>query len=181
MVLFARFRPGFKKVVICAAIISTLAAAGIGTKKLMSHNQANSAYSEILRFEEGRTRTEDSMKKINDLLMESVDIKALADRLLEEGKKEEGKQAYLSLLEKYRQVIAMLTTPDETGNHIALAKNQIIRIKTGLEGNNSFDENRNDIAALEKGVYDAWVEVDKLTKSVSNEYQEVERIIRTID
>jgi len=86
------------------------------------------------------------------------------------------------LLKKYEQIIDILTNPGEDfRSQIALAKNDIIRIKNKLKGNKFFDTNRVDIKKLEENIYTAWLEVDKLTQSVSREVQEVEKILGIID
>lgn len=107
-------------------------------------------------------------------------MKTLAEKLSKEGKTEESRKVYRNLLRKYEQIIDLLTVPDKHGSHIALAKNDITRIKAKLKGNKSFDTNRADIRALEGDIYTAWLEVDRLTKSVSADFQAVERILDTI-
>ena len=181
MVWFASWRPKFRKVVLCAVIISALASAGSEIQELKSYNQAKVAYSEILELDQVRKKNEEAVKEAYKLLIEAADMKTLAERLSKEGKAEESKQEYRNLLKKYEQIIEILTRPEKLGAHIALAKNDIIIIKNKLKGNKFFDMNRVDIRALEENIYNAWLEVDRLTKSVSTDVQEVERIFGIID
>lgn len=181
MVWFARWRPKFRKVVACAAIISALASAGSVNRELLSYDQAKNAYSEILELEQVRKINEKAVKRVYKLLIDAADMKTLAERLSKEGKVEESKQAYRNLLKIDGQIVKILTTPDEKSAHIALAKNDIIRIKDKLKYNKFFDPNRVDIRALEENIYNAWLEVDSLTKAVSAEIQQVERILGIIN
>ncbi len=180
MVWFASWRPKFKKVVVCTVIISALASAGSKAQEIMSYDQAKGAYSEILEFDEVRKKTEKDIKEIEKLLIETASIKYYAEKLAKEGKEEEGKEAYRKLLKKDEQIVEILTRPQKLGTHIALAKNDIIIIKRKLEGNKFFDPNRVNIKELEDNIYSVWVEVDRLTKAVSQEIQEVERILGVI-
>lgn len=182
MVLFASWRPKFRKVVLCTIIISALASAGSEIQELKSYDQAKAAYSEILELDQVRQKNEKAVKAAYKLLKKAVEMKNYAEELSKKGKAEESKEAYMELLKLDKQIVELLTIPYSTsGDHIALAKNNIIRIKTKLEGNKFFDPNRVDIRELEGNIYNAWLEIDKLTKSVSNEVQEVERTLGIID
>ena len=184
MVLFASLRPRFKKVVACTMIISALASAGSKIQELKNYPQietARAAYSEIIGLNQVRERNERAMIKARDMLIEAAYAKSKAEKLAREGRAEESKNAYRELLRKDEEIVKILTTPDELNNHIALAKNRIIILKRELKNNEFFDPNRKDIKKLEEEIYYAWVEVDRLTKSVSNEVQEVERILGMIN
>lgn len=184
MVWFARWRPKFRKVVACTMIISALASAGSEIQELKSYAQAkaaNAAYSEILKLDHVRKKNEKAVIEARKLFIEAVDMKTYAEKLSQEGKIEESKMAYRELLKKYEQIVGILTRPDEQGNHIALAKNLIFRIKRELEENRYFDSKRPDIRALEEGIHNDWLKVDELTKSVSSDMQEVERKLGIID
>lgn len=177
MVWFARWRPKFKRILICVSIISTLAAAGHHVQKLKSQNKAKSAYSEILNFDKVMRATKKSMEEVYNLEKEAVEIKSRAERLKKMGNLKGSKKEYEDLLKKYEQIVEILTMRDKAGSHIALSKNQIIRIKQRLKDNKHFDENRMDITILEEDIYSVWVEVDRLTKSASKDYQDVEKIL----
>src|SRR3989338_2234618 len=180
MVWFARFRPKFSKVVLCTVIISALASAGSKAQELMSYDQAKGAYSEILEFDEVRKKTEETVKEVRGMLTDAANMKSYAEKLAKEGKAEESKEAYRRLLKKDEQISEILTRPYKLGAHIALAKNYIYRIKNALKDNKFFDSSRVNIRDLEENIYNACVEVDGLTKQVSAEVQEVERILGII-
>ncbi|MBI2649921.1 hypothetical protein HYX04_01250 [Candidatus Woesearchaeota archaeon] len=181
MVWFARWRPKFRKVVACTMIISALASAGSSNRELMFYDQAKAAYSEILELDQVLKENEEAVKKVYELMIDAANMKTLAEKLSKEGKAEESKQEYRNLLKKYEQIVEILTLPSKRGTHIALAKNDIIIIKRKLERNKFFDQNRVDIMMMEGNIHSAWVEVDRLTKSVSNDMQEVERILGIIE
>ena len=181
MVWFARWRPRFRKVVLCTIIIAALSCAGDEMKELKSYKEAKGAYSEIIELDQVRKKYEEAVKYVYKMLIDAANMKALAERLSKEGKSEESKKEYQNLLKTYEQIVEILTMPDKQGFHIALAKNDVIKIKDKLKGNKFFDEKRSDIVILEENIYKAWVEVDRLTKSVSDDVQEVERILGTIE
>ena len=180
---FASWRPKFRKVVACTMIISALASAGSKIQDLeyYSLQQAKVGYSEILDLKQIKKRNENVMNEVGGMLTEAANMKSYAEKLSKEGKTEESKEVYRKLLKKDERIVEILTRPGKLGFHIALAKNDIIIIKNKLKGNKFFDVNRVDIRGLEEDIYNAWVEVDKLTKSVSNEVQEVERILGIIN
>ena len=181
MVWFASWRPKFRKVVLCAVIISALASAGSKIQGLESYKEAKAAYSEILDLKQVRETNEEAVKKAYKLLIEAANMKSYAEKLSKEGKTEESKEAYKALLKKDEQIVEILTRPEKLGAHIALAKNDIIIIKRKLKDNKFFDPNRVDIRALEQDIHNDWVEVDRLTKDVSAEVQEVQRILGIIN
>ena len=176
MVWFASWRHKFRKVVICTMIIAALASAVKVNRELKSYNQAKVAYSEILELDHVLKENQDAVKVVYKLLIDAANMKTLAERLSKEGKIEKSKQVYRNLLKKYERIIKILTRPSKLG-HIALAKNGIARIKSKLERDKFFDPNRVDIMALDVSIYNAWLETDRLTKSVSSDVQEVERIL----
>ena len=64
MVWFAKWRPKFRKVVLCTVIISALASAGSEIQELKYHSyrQAKAAYSEILELDQVRQKNEKAVK-----------------------------------------------------------------------------------------------------------------------
>lgn len=181
MVWFASWRPKFRRVVAATMIVSALASAGSEIRELKSSDQAKAAYSEILKLDQVRQKNEKAMEDARNMLIDAANMKSYAEKLSKEGKAEESKNAYRELLKKYEQIVEILTRPQKLGAHIALAKNDITIIKRKMKENKYFDANRVDIRDLEKNIYNAWVEVDGLTKDVSNDMQEVERILGIIN
>lgn len=177
MVWFARWRPKFKKVAIATAIVAALAASSVTVKHLQHSDHINEVQSELVQFDEVRKETEDSLKIVNDLLIRAAEMNTLAESLMESDKKEEAKHVYEDLLEKYEEIIEILTKPNESGGHIALAKNQIIRIKEGLRDNKILVE----VIELEQEITNVWAEVDRLTRLVSDDLREVEGSLDTLN
>src|SRR3989338_8745604 len=169
MVLFASWRPKFRKVVACTMIISALASAGSKIQDLeyYSLQQAKVGYSEILDLKQIKKINENVMNEVGGMLTEAANMKSYAEKLSKEGKTEESKEAYRKLLKKDEQISEILTRPYKLGAHIALAKNYIYRIKNALKDNKFFDSSRVNIRDLEENIYNACVEVDGLTKQVS--------------
>ena len=108
MVLFARWRPRWRKIFVVGAILTSLSAVGAGINEYVKQPAAIQSIdgANMLRRDIGRK--EALVKQIAEILKNGQEYKNMAESLEKQGKTEEARHAYGGALSFFKSVKSLL-------------------------------------------------------------------------
>ena len=162
MVLFARWRPRWRKLFVISAVLASLTAAGAGLNEYVKQPAARQSISRAYMLKRDIDRKEAFVKQIAEILKNGQEYKNMAESLEKQGKTEEAKRAYgealsffksvnnlipkleLEYMEKRFEILRKETAPNtivlkpqqvtnEVGQHLNDVKNRLGELKRSIE------------------------------------------------